>query len=125
MKKFNLCRSLISCALTVSMLFGTCTAAFAATPGDTESEEIKYVSLGDSMTNGYGLPDYERVNEDGTITNWFGFQRNNVKGSYPWQVADNYGWTLSQIATSGLRADDVYYLLNLGTDHEVNWDEYG
>lgn len=87
--------------------------------------DVKYVSIGDSMTNGYGLEGYEEPDGNGNITNWFGFKRNNVEGSYPYKVAKHFGWQLNQIATSGLRADDVYYLLNLGTDNEVNWDEYG
>ena len=124
-------RRLIALTLVFALVASMCTTAFAGSsseaPGTVAPEGafVKYVSLGDSMTNGYGLEGYEEPQGDGTIKNWFGFQRNDVKGSYPWKVADHFDWELNQIATSGLRADDVYYLLNLGTDYEVNWDEYG
>ena len=124
-------KRLIAMLLVFAMVLAMAPAAFAAEP------QKKYVSLGDSMTNGYGLDNYEKpwpesfvdgygdTKPAGEIKNWFGFMRNDVTGSYPWKVADHFDWELSQIATSGLRADDVYYLLNLGTDYEVNWDEYG
>ena len=127
----KLWRSVVSGVLAFSLAASMMVPAFAAESAgggvDLEPEKaISYVSIGDSMTNGYGLDGYEELNEAGTdFINWYGFQRNEVKGSYPYKVAENYAWELNQIATSGLRADDVYYLLNLGTDYEVNWDEYG
>ena len=93
----------------------------SASAPSTEKEENKiYVSLGDSMTNGYGLEGYEPNGE-----NYFGFLVDSAEEAYPEEVAKYFGWDLIQLATSGLRADDVYYLLNYGTEYEVEWDEYG
>ena len=53
-------RSALSLVLVFCLALSLCGAAFA-----TETEEtIKYVSLGDSMANGYGLPGYD-YDDDG------------------------------------------------------------
>ncbi|MBQ2994071.1 MAG: hypothetical protein IJD56_01090, partial [Peptococcaceae bacterium] len=54
-------RSAIAMVLVISMLFSIFpVAAFAEDNMNSEPKEyIKYVSLGDSMTNGYGLEGYE------------------------------------------------------------------
>ena len=72
MKKFRLGRSLMAGVLTLTMLIGTCPTSFAA----VSPTEIHYVSLGDSMTNGYGLTNYDGSNGvldygDGSYANLF------------------------------------------------------
>ena len=74
MKKlaFEVQRKLVAGMLTISMMFGvcynafseTCEKVFANTGEETLLNDgiINYVSLGDSMTNGYGLTNYNKVN---------------------------------------------------------------
>ena len=58
-------RSVTALVLAVCMLLGSTGTAFA-TGADGESSEAtkSYVSLGDSMTNGYGLNGYEYTYTD-------------------------------------------------------------
>ena len=73
---------------------------------------INYVSIGDSMVNGYGLDGYEL--EDGTNVNGF---LQEVPGSYPVlfkeYLEEKSGSTvdLTQLATSALRAEDIWYII--------------
>ena len=58
-------RRLIALTLVFALVASMCTTAFAGsfseTPGTAAPEGafVKYVSLGDSMTNGYGLTGYD------------------------------------------------------------------
>lgn len=116
-------RTATSVILTASMMLGTGSTVFAA------EEPIKYVSLGDSMTNGYGMDGYEIV-VNGESYNVYGFLR-EVEGSYPymfneWLNGENADEedALIQLATSALRAEDFYYLLTYGTPYAFPGDEY-
>lgn len=95
-------RSGISFLLAFCMLASMFTGvAFASEP-----ETKKYVSLGDSMTNGYGLEGYDHnsgVADYGT-------------GAYPNQFAENlkklgYKVDHAQLAMSGIRTEDIHWLL--------------
>ncbi len=63
----------------------------------------KYVSLGDSMTNGYGLPGYDSLGNNGYLE--------VAEKAYPYKVSANYGWELTQLATSAMRVEDLNYIL--------------
>ena len=95
-------RSGISFLLAFCMLASMFTGvAFASEP-----ETKKYVSLGDSMTNGYGLEGYDHnsgVADYGTR-------------AYPNQFAENlkklgYKVDHAQLAMSGIRTEDIHWLL--------------
>lgn len=93
-------RSALAMVLAICMVLSFCpVAAFAAEPAK------KYVSLGDSMTNGYGLTGYDdpyRVN---------GFL-DEVLDAYPYQLQDELNFDLTaQLATSAMRAEDLNYIL--------------
>ena len=101
------CSLLIVLCLLVSM----CPVAFAA---DTE-EKVKYVSLGDSMTNGYGLTGYGNVN---------GYLEESPD-AYPVKVANYFGWELThQLAMSAMRAEDLHYILEYGKEGAYTGDHY-
>lgn len=132
MKLRQISFKIISMVMVFAMMFGVSATTISAvvenisatTSTEPETDKI-YVSLGDSMTNGYGLPGYEEWNESTKdFDNHFGFLV-NTSDAYPSKVAEAMGWELIQLATSGLRADDIYYLLNYGTDNAVEWDDYG
>lgn len=96
---------LLVCCLMLSMV-GT---AFATEPTK------KYVSLGDSMTNGYGLSGYGEVN---------GFLE-EVADAYPAQLAEEMGWDLiAQLAISAMRAEDLHFILDYGTEGAYPGDPY-
>ena len=104
--KANLSRMLRS---GVAMLLAFCmvagfipTAAFA-----TEADEINYVSLGDSMTNGLGLgTGYDSTGHQG-------YQEIDTS-AYPALVAKEFGWNLTQLATSAMRLEDLHFILEYG-----------
>ncbi len=93
----------IALVVTLCMIIGFAPAvAFAA----ETTETVKYVSLGDSMTNGYGMPGYDH----------YGYLH-NVPNTYPELLAEKYGWKHIPLAISGVRAEDLQFLL------EFPWDD--
>jgi len=78
------------------------TAAFAA-----EGKALNYVSLGDSMSNGYGLTNY---NENTSGYEGYG------DGAYPAVFFEGYlkdlGYTHKAMAMSAMRAEDLHFLLD-------------
>ena len=110
-------RSAIAMLLTLCMVISMVPAvAFVATAGGID--QLKYVALGDSFTNGYGLDGYNREG-----VNVWGFLQ-EVPNSYPVKVAEHYGWDLTQLAMNGLRAEDVLYLLTYGSKNAYPGDDY-
>ena len=124
--------------LVFSMLLATFSPALGVVAENLQSSDqsvqgtggtINYVSLGDSMTNGMGMPGYKN-----------GGYLEVAPASYPAQFAAFLaGYTgaiaegqteyfgernvhLTQLATSGARAEDVYYIINRGTENEVEPD---
>ena len=85
MRRWNkLLKSGTSLVLVLAMLMGMCTSAFAT--GETVANETNYVSLGDSMANGYGL--------DGAL-------------SYPELFANAMGYNHAPHAYDGMRVEDL------------------
>lgn len=90
-----------------------------ASAAESTPDKPLYVSLGDSMTNGLGLAGYDMA--DGTMVNGF-LQESEY--AYPTLVANYFGWDLTQLATSGYRAEDAYALLTYKSENsgEVRFD---
>ena len=113
-------RSGLAMLLALCLLISACpVTAFAADSQvgvDPEGDPAvaKYVAIGDSMVNGYGLDGYL----DGTKNVW-GYQQEDTP-AYPVLVANEKNWDLTQLALSGFRAHEVCILLGL-TDY---YDEY-
>lgn len=79
----------------------------ALTPNGTVAAPLNYVSLGDSMTNGYGLGGYN----GNTGVEDYGTQ------SYANQFATAIGATHhAQLAMSAMRAEDLHWLLEVDYD---------
>ena len=120
----------LAVAIVMIMMLGVCapvaSAAWVHHDHEHTKDEINYVSLGDSMTNGYGLPGYDGNTGledygDGSYANLFA----------EW-LEETYGITVdhAQLAMSGMRAEDLHWLLELDyTDDEAiaitdgEWDE--
>lgn len=116
-KVSKMCRSGVAMFLTLCMVIGMIPAvAFVATAEG--NAPVKYVSLGDSITNGYGLDGYDHQG-----TNVWGFLQ-EAPNAYPAKVADHYDWDLTQLAMSGLRAEEVLYLLTYGSKNAYPGDDY-
>lgn len=112
----NVLKQSVAIVLTLCLLVSMCPAFFAAQPQTTEiQEKVKYVSLGDSMTNGYGLTGYGNVN---------GYLEESPD-AYPHKVAEHFGWDLThQLAMSAMRAEDLHYILEYGKEGAYTGDEY-
>lgn len=101
----------ISILVVVCLLVGMCPAVFAA---ETE-EKIKYISFGDSMTNGYGLTGYGNVNGYLEVS----------PDAYPYKISEYFGWDLThQLAVSAMRAEDLHYILEYGKEGAYPGDDY-
>ena len=130
-------RSVVSFAVVLCLLLGMSGNALAVLAADLNKDpdvnkdgKINYVSLGDSMSNGYGLPGYELnsgVETYGTVSyaNQFEQWLEQETGA----EVDH-----AQLAMSGIRAEDLHWLLELDyNDQEAialiqtlidgDWDE--
>ena len=125
--------------LTLTMLTGAFAPAigvFAAT--ETSNETIKYVSLGDSMSNGLGFDKgYDKTDNPNTDNDGNNGYLEVAPDAYPAQFAawlagyegeiqPGFGTNvpfvgskgtveLTQLATSGVRAEDILYMLKYDT----------
>ena len=110
-------------ALTVAtvVLLGVCSPVISAATWDhdghthnTQSDAIKYVSLGDSMTNGYGLEGY---NGHSGVEDYGDDSYANLFAEW---LATEYGVEVdhSRLAMSGMRAEDLHWLLELDYNDE-------
>ena len=118
--------------LTFAMLLST----FAPTLGvfaenlnndahEHESNEKHYVSIGDSMANGYGFDGYEQGEYGHDFYNGVGTYG---AGAYPLQFEEylrdqGYYVTHTKLAVSALRAEDLLYLLGGRDEPADDWFE--
>ena len=101
--------------MTFAMIIGACAPAIQAFDGVIDSEntegkkELVYVSLGDSMSNGYGLDGYDA--EAGVYD--YGYDAyTNVFAEMLGKV-HNANVTHHQLACSAMRPEDINFLLRL------------
>jgi len=117
---------LLVCCLVVSL----CSNVFAAEITDVNDDDvIRYVSLGASQTNGYGMKGYlpdevltGQVSKD--KGNVYGYRR-APEGAYPDLVRDvleaqGHTVAIDQLAISSMRAEELRVLL----DHDYYGDKY-
>ena len=107
-------RSCVAAVLSVAMIAGSISIpAKAADVDDT----INYVSLGDSMTNGYGFTGYEQGGENYELDSENEYPGAYGDAAYPNLFADaleeKTGKTVNhdKLAVSAMRAEDLNYLL--------------
>ena len=100
-------RRVVSIVLVLAMLLSMVpTSVFAKDVPTGGDDVVNYVSLGDSMTNGYGLPGYDH---NSGVADY-------GEGAYPNQFADKlveqgYVVNHAQLAMSGIRTEDIHWLL--------------
>ena len=109
MKKVS--SKILALVMACAMLFSFAAPALAAGVSHSH-EDIHYVSIGDSMTNGYGFEGYEQGTDDIDFFNGVGVYG---EGSYALQFEEylkQYGDVEhTKLAVSALRAEDLLYLL--------------
>lgn len=111
--------AMLAVLLVACLLMPSVSAAVQPlTTASTTETTKKYVALGDSMTNGYGMAGYfPALEKGGDVTNYrddnvFGYERKG-EASYPVIVAKEMGWELThQLAISGMRPEELRYLLD-------------
>lgn len=105
----------LSLVLVACLAFGICSNGLIvlATDSGDQKAEINYVSLGDSMTNGYGLDgyhgntgveDYGNESYANQFAAWLEEQGNEVNHA--------------QLAMSAMRAEDLHWLLEVDCEDE-------
>ena len=121
-------KRMLALLLCLVMAFSTVSTALAIEL-PPKKDEINYVSLGDSMTNGYGLAGYE-YGEGTNAKRVNGFRQNDVTETYAALLAkylggdgedwkDKVNW--EALAISGMRTEDINFLLRYHTkDNEWN-----
>ena len=123
-------KRLMSVLLALVMVIGVLpTAAFAT----GEKETINYVSIGDSMANGYCFVGYAQGSNDVGHNKYNFLTGKNMygEGAYPLQFEE---WLKEQnpdaevnhtkLAPSALLAEDLLYLLGVGEKVENGWAGY-
>ena len=136
--KRNILTKVISLVTVLVLLFNFSAATISAgiAIGDKHGSDkpadkgtINYVSLGDSMANGFGFDGYDQLNENGTydLLNGIGVYG---QGAYPLQFEEyltgkGYEVNHTKLAISGMLADNLLYLLG-GIEEEFDdgWGGY-
>ncbi|MBQ8577412.1 MAG: carboxypeptidase regulatory-like domain-containing protein, partial [Clostridia bacterium] len=117
-------RTILSVSLVVCMLMSMSVTAWAGIfAADTDDDgKVKYVSIGDSVTNGFGMTGYKY--DDGT--NVYGYRR-ETPTAYPAMIKEKLEDTfgegnveLDQLAISNFRMEELHYML----DDDYEGDAY-
>ena len=121
MKHKHTLRTGISLLLVLCMVLSLCPlTAFAK---EDKRPKLNLVSLGDSMTNGYGHDKYYEGSAPGTPVN--GFRQNDVTTTYPYYLKEwlssTYDVDWQALAVSCMRTEDVNFLLRYHTNDD-DWN---
>ena len=129
MKK-TLTNKVLSLVMAILMVFGVASTGLIVMAEST-AKEINYVSLGDSMTNGYGFEGYEQGNYTNDKYDFLNDKGIYGEGSYALQfeeyLAEKFNATVNhtKLAPSGLLADDLLYLLGAREEEfDDDWAGY-
>ena len=119
----------LSILLVLTMIMAVCAPAISVAAsegtGSASGEKLNYVSIGDSMTNGYGFAGYNQgnkddLNGDGNYANdGYDFYAGKFvygEGSYALQFEEyltgkGFDVNHTKLASSALRAEDLLFLL--------------
>ena len=120
-------RSATALCMAFVMMFSTCGTVFAQ-EGD-KKETIKYVSIGDSMANGYGFVGYNQTSDDRNVYDFMTGKGMYGNGAYPLQFEEylteqGYDVEHTKLATSAMLAEDLLYLLGGREEFDDGWGGY-
>lgn len=114
-------RSALSMLLAFCLVFSLCGAAFAA-----ESKEINYVSIGDSMANGYGFTGYNQTSDDRDVYDFMTGKGMYGERAYPnrfEEYLEGQGYTVNhtKLAPSALLPEDLLWVLGGREEVQDGW----
>ena len=118
--------------MSLIMLFSFCAPAVGAVIDELDKPdkpELNYVSLGDSMTNGYCFNGYKQDSNDRNVYDLLAGKGVYGEDAYPLQfeahLSKNYKVNHSKLAVSGMLAENLLFLLG-GCEEEVDngWGGY-
>ena len=109
------------------MMFSTCGTVFAE--GGDSKGTIKYVSIGDSMANGYGFVGYNQTSDNRAVYDFMTGEGMYGEGAYPLQFEAyleslDYEVEHTKLATSAMLAEDLLYLLGGREEFDDDWGGY-
>lgn len=112
-------RSALCLMLAAMLALGTCVTAFAEEMGEEPAETketLNYVSIGDSMTNGYCFTGYSQKSTTDTSYNFLEGKGVYGAGAYPLQFEKylegvGYNVNHTKLAPSATLAGDLWYVL--------------
>lgn len=117
--------------VTACMLFSVLSPAIVCWDDDVYADaggskpDFTYVSIGDSISNGYGMDGYYKEGDD---INYRGFLQ-EVPQAYPSLIRDllgeSYDVNLIQLAVSGYRTAELRYLLDDGFESDIYTEKFG
>ncbi len=131
-------RSATALCMAFVMMFSTCGTVFAENGGATsgvpgevapDGEILKYVSIGDSMANGYGFVGYKQNSSGADGYDFMSGAKMYGEGAYPLQFEEyleskGYEVEHTKLATSAMLAEDLLYLLGGREEFDDGWAGY-
>ena len=129
-------KRILSFLLVLTMLLSIAPVSVFATdsttseaPVESDPNSINYVSLGDSMANGYGFVGYHQDSKDLNTYDFKTGQGMYGDGAYPLQFEQylekkGYAVNHTKLAASGMLAEDLLYLLGGREYFDDGWGGY-
>ena len=98
--------------MSLFMMVSFCAPAVSAALADHEHGDLNYVSIGDSMTNGYGFDFYNQDTVYGDISN-AQYGANSYANQFAaWLGSQGFEVNHTRLALSGMTSYDLLYLLD-------------
>ncbi|MBP3333468.1 MAG: hypothetical protein J6M35_05410, partial [Clostridia bacterium] len=127
MKK-TLTNKVLSLFMAILMVFGVASTGLIVM-AETTAEEINYVSIGDSMANGYGFVGYKQDSNDRNDYDFMTGKGMYGVDAYPDQFEayltdKGYKVNHTKLAASAMLAEDLLYLLGGREEFDDGWGGY-
>ena len=121
-------RAALSLVLVFCLLLGMSANGLVvlAAQETEEDKTINYVSIGDSMANGYGFTGYYQNSNDINVYDFIAGTGMYGKGAYPLQFeaylkSKGYDVNHTKLATSAMLAEDLLFLLGGREEFDDGW----
>ena len=121
---------ILSVVMALTLMLGVCAPAILAATEETEGKkEINYVSIGDSMANGYCFEGYKQTSNDRNKYDFLTGKGMYGVDAYPLQFEEyleGKGYTVNhtKLATSAMLTEDFLYLLGGREYFDDGWGGY-
>lgn len=126
MRKQTILRACTSMLLVLSLVLGCSSGLIAYAAEESQKETLNYVSIGDSMTNGYCFTGYEQDSDDLSEYNFLTGKGTYGEGAYPLQFEEyleeqGYAVNHTKLAPSATLAGDLWFLLGGRDEPNDGW----